>query len=705
MSHGGWGILRTVLVALLSAWFGRAAAQGEEMESPIAIRINRSPLIEAIKQFSEQTGIQVTADWEPPGVEDRPVDDINESLTPQVALGRILDGTGLVAKWHGRRTVRIYPVVAPHGYGNVTAMVVTGSRIPDEKEGPAPVRVYGREEIDRLGARSVADLASYFTQQAFSTSDWSHAAGAQYFQMRGLGVDTTLVLINGRRASPSASSVSVNAFDLNAIPITAVDRVEVMSDSASAIYGADAIGGVVNIILKTNIESPELHLHYGTLAGGGEERRAAGSFGKSSERFKAALTFDYFERGMLVGADRDLWRDQDYGRFGGTDYRVPTANPGNVYSLTAEPLPGLQTRQASVPVGSTGVGLTPDAFSSTAGVLSLDSAMAAWSIVPASDRRSVFGSAEFSPRQSWSVFGEALWTRSGAVALSGLPALVGQIVPEDNPYNPFGVAVAVDYSMAGMKPITRQSTTDLGRFVLGARSNRQRWDWELVLTASDEKFDLVRFNELDLALVQAALEPNAPGGVLNLFSDGPAGDAALLSSLVGRPLDFAYSTEALQLSGFVQGELFDAPGGASKFVVGGEWRQEKVSFFDGATAEEGIDVKGRRDIASWFAEIKLPLLEKLSIKLAVRGDAYEASKDSINPQYGLVWRPTRDWLIRAAYGRSFRPPSLLELLTLNPEYVLPVVDLRRGGAISNVRVKTGATRSSITWRRTQLQLA
>lgn len=678
-----------LLVTLLGAWLRTAAAQKDDSEPPIAFNITRGTLVAAIKQFVEQTDVQVTADFGGSEVQARPVDEIRESLTAEAALNRILSGSGLTAKWHSRKTVRIYPgAVAPRAYDNVDEVLVTGSRIGGGGEGPAPVRVYSREDIDRLGVSSVAGVAGYFTQQPFSMGEWSHISGAQFLQMRGLGVDTTLVLINGRRAAPSAASDTLNAFDLNSIPITAVDRIEVMSDSASAIYGADAIGGVVNIILKESIESPDVYLHYGGLAGGGEERRIAGSVGKSSERFKAALTLDYFKRGMLVGAERDIWRNQDYTRYDGVDYRVSTANPGNVYSLTNEPLPGLQTQQASVPAGSTGV-LTPVDFLSTAGVKSLDSSMATWSILPDLDRKSVFGSAEFSPSKNLSIFGEVLWTSSNVVAQRSLPALMGQMVPKDNPYNPFGQAVAVDYSMVGMRPITSPSESELRRFVLGAGSKRQRWDWELVLTASDEHFDLMRINELDPSRVQAALQPNAPGGILNLFSDGPAGDPALLSSLVGKPAEFGFFSGSLQLSGFLQGELFEAPGGVSEFVAGGEWRREKVSFFDGVTVEQGIDVEQRRDVASWFAEFRLPLFDRLSVKMALRGDSYENGKDSINPQYGFVWRPTRDWLVRAAYGTSFRPPSLVELFALRSEFVMPIVDPRRGESISLARFTAG----------------
>lgn len=674
-----------LLVTLLGAWQGPLAAQSEDPEPPIAFSISRGTLVAAIRQFSEQTGIQVTADFDPPEVQNYPVNEINESLTPHAALGRILDGSGLTARWHSRRTVRIHRgVVAPHGYGNVNEVLVTGSRIGDGGAGPAPIRVYGRSEIDRLGVSSVPGLAGYFTQQPFSFGEWAQRTGAQHFQMRGLGVDTTLVLINGRRAPPSATSVTLNAFDLNTIPLTAVERIEIMSDSASAIYGADAIGGVVNIIMKEEVESPEFYLHYGDASGGARERRAAMSLGSSGERFKSALTIDYFERGMLVGGERDLWRNQDFRRFGGTDWRVSTANPGNVYSLTGGPLPGLRNPQASVPVGSTGIGLTPQDFLATDGVVSRDSSAVTATIMPELNRLSAFGSAEYSWNERSAIFGEMLLARSDVLGQGALPFLAQQVVPADNPYNPFGEPVAVNYSLVGMKPISYVTDSDLSRFVLGARGGLRRWDWEVVFTSSVERVDSRRVNDVDFMRVQAALASTDPQTALNPFSDGPAGSPALLSSLLGDPEVSDYVSKGSLLSGFLRGELFRLPGGTSEFVWGGEWRREEVEV-----SELFNSLEQERDVASGFTELKLPVVQGLSVKLALRGDYFERAGDSVNPQYGVVWRPARDWLLRAAYGTSFRPPSLLELTSQQADILFPVADPRRGGAISLVTLTVG----------------
>jgi iron complex outermembrane receptor protein len=673
-----------MVVALLGAWFGRAFAQDLEPGAPVSFHINPGTLIEAIKQFSEQTGVQITADLEPPGIQDHPVVEINESLAPQEALTRLLDGTGLAAQWHSRKTVRIYPVIPPHGYGNVNEIVVTGSRISDVGEGPAPVRVYTREEIDRLGVSSVAALAGYFTQQPFSFGEWAQRTGAQHFQMRGLGVDTTLVLINGRRAPPSATSVTLNAFDLNAIPITAVDRIEVMSDSTSAIYGADAIGGVVNIILKKEVTSPEVFLHYGSAEGGARERRVAVSVGSSSERLKTALTLDYFERGMLIGDKRDFWRNQDFRRFGGTDWRVPTANPANIYSLDGAPLPGLESSFASVPTGSSGIGLAPEDFRETDGVLSLDSPYATTSIVPNVDRQTVFGTGQMLVGRNAAIFGEALVSRSNIVSQGGLPVLNQQEVAAENPYNPFGQSVLVDYRFVGMRPISYATEAELARFVLGARGALNRWDWEFVLTKSDENVGIAALNDVDPGRVQAALSSSDPRMALNPFVDGPGGDTALLASLLGEPRLVDAESGGLQFSAFVRRQAFQLPGGASEFVLGGEWRRERIRFV-GAV----FPVTQKRDVASGFFEAKFPLLQELWVKVALRGDYYDNAEDSANPQYGLVWKPAQDWLMRAAYGTSFRPPSVLELFTPRADFMIPVADLRRGGAVSQVRWISG----------------
>lgn len=677
--------LSPLLAALMMAWTGPTTAQSNPADQEYFLSIPSGALAEALDQFSRQTGLQYGAELTTSEEKQQVVGAVVGRFTADAALTRLLAGTGLTHAWEDGSTIRVYDAtVPPEGEGGQRVVEVTGTRLGGG-EGPAPVRVYDREQIERLGISSLPGLATYFPQQPFSSAEWTQRSAAQHFQMRGLGVDTTLVLINGRRAPPSATSVSLNAFDLNTIPLTAVERIEVMSDSASAIYGSDAIGGVINIIMRQDVTVPDVYLHYGGAAGGAEERRVSGSVGTSGGRFKSALTLDYFDRSMLVGAERDLWRNQDFRRFGGRDYRRTASPRANVYSLTGASLPGLPASQASVPVGSTGVGLRPEDFLPTAGEVSLYSALETTSVAPDLRRVSAVGSAEFSLGKSSAIFGEMLISTSDIDVQGSLSPLLGQIVPAENPFNPFGQPVRVDFSAAGTKPMTQLTEEQSTRFVLGVRGGLNRWNWELALTNVDEQADVARINELDPSRVQAALQVTDSQSALNPFADGPAGSDALLASLV-RDQEYDYFSGAWLLSGFLRGPLFRMPGGMSELVIGSELRREKVEAVDTTPLEQ------ERDIASEFAEIKLPLSKQLSLKMALRADSYERADDSVNPQYGFVWRPSQDWLVRAAYGTSFRPPSLAELSFPRSELLLSLPDPRRGGSVSPVRVTFGGNR-------------
>jgi iron complex outermembrane receptor protein len=668
--------------ALTMAWVQLTAAQSRSASTEYPLSIPSGSLATAIDQFSNQTGLQLATDLTTEQ-QQRVVDAVIGRFTAEAALDKLLAGSELTHVWLDSSTIRIYVgiVLLPQGEGGQRDVLVTGSRLGGG-EGPAPVRIYNREQIDRLGVSSLPGVATYMTQQPFSFGGWVQRSAAQHFQLRGLGVDTTLVLINGRRAQPSATSVSLNAFDLNTIPLTAVERIEVMSDSASAIYGSDAIGGVVNVILKQEVDEPDVLFHYGGADGGAYERRAAGSIGTSWQGLKSSLTLDYFDRSMLVGAERDLWRNQDFRRFDGNDYRITAAPRANVYSLAGAPLPGLPMSQASVPVGSTGLGLRPEDFLATAGEISRYSARNTMSVEPAVKRLSAVGSAELSIGERSAIFGEMLMSTSDIVNLGPLAAVTGQIVPAENPFNPFGQAVRVDFSLAGTKPVSLLTEGELRRFVAGVRGGLSRWDWELALTSSNESAHVDRVNDLDPSLVAAALRSTDPQTALNPFADGPAGSDALLRSLV-RNQEYDYLSRGWLVSGFLRGPLFRLPGGTSELVIGGEARREEVKAVDTSLLEQG------RDIASEFAELKLPLLRQLSLKLALRADFYENAKDSVNPQYGLVWHPSQDWLVRAAYGTSFRPPSLAEQATPRSQFLFPLADLRRGGSISPVNVIVG----------------
>jgi iron complex outermembrane recepter protein len=681
--------------------------------------IARLPLIAALKEFSQQTGLQVGYFPDVRTDGDTIVGPVRGQYSLETALTRLLAASGLtfhrvndrtvavIAPWQGKAARGGIGVADntekkpdfPHslpqsspapqeddlGAGawltayQLEEILVTGSRLERGGQGPGPITVFSRRKIDELGVSTASDIFRYVPQQPYVRSEGYRSDGAQFIDLRGLGLDATLILINGRRVAPSATSAMSNAFDVNTIPLAAVERVEVLSDSASAIYGADAIGGVVNFILKKNIAQPELELKYGSADGGGAERSVALSGGYSNERVHASMVLSYFGRSLLMGSERDRSRNQDFRRFGGSDYRSTFANPANITSSTPANLPGLPSRIAAVPPGSTGVGLTPADFLPTAGQQNRESLSRFGSLVPDIDRLGATTFAEFLIAPRLSAFAELLYADRETVTMVE-PATLNATVPATNAFNPFGTAVNVNYLFTGLGSRERHNESEFLRTVVGLRGGLGSWDWEFsLLDTQDDAASWIE-NDVSSTRVTTALAASDPAQALNVFQAGPGGSPALLASLVARPTVNTYSVDATQAAGFFRGSPFSLRAGTVDLVLGGEWREESMVIRD------MLQVSDDRQVSAAFAELRVPLItaanqrpgiKDLVATLAARFDRYSDFGDSFNPQYGLVWTPLASLRLRASYGTSFRPPSLSELYA--PKTAIPgsILDPRR----------------------------
>lgn len=691
-------VLRRGLIGLGGAFFFvLAAAQPIAPSSPqLTINIKPQPIVEALNEWAQQTGLQVivpeneaTSKLTSPAVKGR--------FTPQAALDHLISGTPLKYRYINARTVAIEeagrapdmallprmgtidikdPAADPlFASRNIAEVVVTGSRLRMQPEDiradgspntPTPVTVFTREKLDQLGVSTVYDVLRYLPQQTSTPGQNAFGSGAQFADLRGLGFDTTLILINGRRTAPSANSVLLNAFDLNTLPLAAVDRIEVLSDSGSAVYGTDAVTGVINVILKKNFPDPIFNLQYGTAEGGADERRASLSYGFSNRRVNASLTLDYFDRGILLGSERDLWNNQDFRRFGGSDWRTTSTNPGNVSSLTGDNLSGLSSPFAAVPAGSAGVNLKSEDFLATAGQQNRESTFRYWSIVPEMQARSAFGSADISLTERVNAFAELLYVNRRTRNQIAPPTLTNAIVPANNPHNPFGTDVAIDYSFsASVEPVQQVAEDELYRGVAGLRGTLGSWDWEVSLLRTEDTGSSVTRNTMDLARASDALAATDSGQALNVFTDGPAGSPELLGSLFTNQRS-EYASNGTQGAVVLRGDVLVLPAGQVEAVAGGEWIGSHIFLDDALYVDHG------RRIGAAFTEFRIPLvspamgvpvMNSVTLNVAARADHYSDFGGTFNPQFGLVWIPAADWVLRASYGTSFRAPSLFELYT------------------------------------------
>jgi iron complex outermembrane recepter protein len=719
-------LLAGMFACISLCWAALTSAQ--ETARQYDIDIGELPLARALQAFSRHTDLQYLYFPTDEEEEQRLVGPIKGRFTASEVLARLLPA-GFTFEWINARTISIVspPVNAPPGgvkeavagkdqqrlelseeqrlsmengggkggsargpYAFDWGITVEGERIFDSVfdslDLDIPSKIFDREDIDASGASTVTDLFRYVTQQPNLKPGSFLGDGTQFADLRGLGFDTTLVLINGRRTIATASALSVNAFDLNSIPLGAVERIEIVSDSMSAIHGADAIGGVLNIVLRENIPEPRLDIDYGAADGGAVERHAA--FGASGARGHArgSIVLDYFDRSPLLGRERDRWNNQDFTRFGGMDWRSPTASPGNVSSATFGNLPGLPSSFAAIPATSPGDTLTPADFLSTAGQRNLESLFHYRSIDDASSRKGVAVEGEYSFTHQFSMYGEFLYIDRASSAQLEPSALSSALVSSANPYNPFGTDVLVDVLLADLGPQTFSRRAEMVRSVGGLRGRTREWDWELSLQKSQDDAATMRTGELDPILVAAALAASDPRSALNPFGSSGANSPALLTSLLAPPSQSRLRTEAIQSLASVRGPLASLPAGAVEFTVGAEWREERVRYNKGPP--ENFSGSNQRSIVAGFGELRLPLLSEaaqvpavrdLTLVLSGRFDDYADVGQTFNPEYALIWRPTAVLTLRTSVAQSFRPPPLFDLYMPHIDAPIPIADPARNG--------------------------
>jgi iron complex outermembrane recepter protein len=688
------------------------------------VDISERPLTQALQQFSAQTQLQHGYLPTDEAEERIVVGPVQGHYTADEILTKLLP-VGFTFEWIDTRTVSIVPPPTRSPPGGVdqevTAkdqqraailleqqlsmafgersgsarspyywddrIVVEASRILDSGlDLDIPTKVIDREQIQASGASTITDLLKLVTQQPFVLSELQLGDGTQFADLRGLGFDTTLVLVNGRRTIATASSLSFNAFDLNSIPLAIVERIEIVSDSTSARHGADAIGGVFDIILRDDVPEPTLDIDYGAAAGGAVERHAALSASGSSKRAHGTVVFDYFDRGPLLGRERDRWVDQDFTRFGGMDWRSPTASPGNVSSIAFTNLPGLPSSFASIPAFGAGSSLIPADFLPTAGQRSQESLYRYNSVLYEGTRKGVMAQGEYRLTPGVSAFGEFLYVDRDNTREVEPPALAGVIVPAINPYNPFHEDVRVDTLMKDLGPRLSMRSAEMHRVVAGGRGRAREWDWEISLHNSQDDDITVRTNELDQARVAAALAATDTDHALNVFGGSGANSPQLLASLLAEPALSRFMTAATQAIAYAGGPLFSIPEGHVAAIVGGEWREEHVQYDIAAPAD--LEGSHDRSVTAAFTEVRVPLvgpsakvpaMHELSLIVSGRLDRYSDVGDSLNPQYALIWRPISTLTLRSSFADSFRPPSLFDLHMPLVQVPVPTADPARNG--------------------------
>jgi len=640
------------------------------------------------------------------------------ALSTDAALEQLLAGTGLRARRSSTGVIVIeretsgaeVPDAEPRPTRTrveLEEIVVAGSRLgATATQSAQPTRLLSSEYIQRSGAATVAQVLNTLTEVSVnaSGSNVANTYGASTVQLRGLPIGTTLVLINGRRIESTGVQATSGYFDLNTIPLAAVERVEVLPSGSSAVYGGDALAGVVNIVLKKELQGFHAELQRGR-ADGYDDLHSSVGFGRTWSRGSLSVIGSFSQNSELTGAERSITATQDFTGFGGTDQRSTTGNPGTVYSRTTQNLPGLDARFAAVPTGSSGTGLTPADFAATAGLVTRTSTFAKRSFFAPQDRLGVLAYGTFSPVDEVELFTELLYSENETRSYNIPPLMTGGasgswVVSAANPYNPFGVDVGVDYLFDDAYRQCSCIEQDYRRGLVGARGSLASWNWEVATWLSRDAQDERRTNALNAAAVRAALASSDPATALNVFQEGRGGSPALIESLLVDARS-EYSGELRAMNAFLRGPLFTSENIAAEALIGAEYSEHELAYAPG----DSFGVKGDRDERAIFSELRVRLPQAITLNGAVRYDHYSDFGGRVSAGAGVEFRPAESVLLRAAYSTAFKPPSLYQLFrprTLGTG--VRIVDPRRGGEAYVIDFINGGnpdldpqTGRSVTW--------
>jgi iron complex outermembrane receptor protein len=607
--------------------------------------------------------------------------------------------TGLMLAFGGALSLGLTPALAQQTLEKVE---ITGSSIKRiEAETALPVQVINREAIEKTGAVTVEQLMQTISAAASSQAINSSASagaltgGISSISLRGLSSQRTLVLINGRRIAPygigfSNDSVSV---DVNSIPLAMVERVEILKDGASAVYGSDAIAGVVNFIMRKDFTGGEVTGYYGdTTDGGASVTRASALYGfgdMGKDRFNVMGMVSYQQEKPLYGGQRQFAAS-------GVN-NVNDATSGNTFPANIAAADGsFGTRNPSNPACPPPYA-TYDPQLTTKGCRFDPSPLV--SLVPKTERFSAMLNGRWAITPEVEAYFEGSYNKNKATTiLQPVPISDQFALPPNNPlfnvppYNGASTILITPaspyYPLAYIQGQTGGATPDIlvrwrdnvngnrnftdiasaPRLVAGARGSASGFDWDANYLHTESRVtEHVNSGYPTLS----AILPILNSGNVNFWGPNTAAvDAQIRATDFGGKDAFKIKSSLDSLSAKASKEVYNLPAGPLAVAFGGEARKEKYSFEASPEIASG-DISGYggnnpsinkdRNVEALFGEINIPAFKGFEINAAVRWDHYQGVGGSTNPKLGLRYQPTKEILLRGSAGKGFRAPSLLDL--------------------------------------------
>lgn len=553
-------------------------------------------------------------------------------------------------------------------------VVVTGSHIARaDAETAVNVEVISSQEIANSGQETVSDylrtISSTFGNSINESFSNSFAPGAAMVGLRGLSGTDTLVLLNGRRITNYGlfQNLSDAFVDLNVIPLAAIDHIEILKSGGSAIYGSDAIAGVINIILKQNTTEKAVEVGGRLTTDGGAATRDAnfrlGLGNLDSQGYNVFITGSVYKRDQLLFSQRKNTDLQDYR---GLPDGVLAYHIANQYQAVPGPFPNCGANGLPGVVENSVFG--PGCYYNDASQLSL---------LPAAERANATATGNLRLNDQWTAYGDLFFsnedtrnsfTPASLTAGSYLPnpatggaSQVSNVLPANNPSALNGAPTPIIYGFQSVGGRDTEVVSNTFRITLGVKGNLAGWDIDGGYGHSENhvSFEGIHYiNGLNL-------EADIANGSFNFLNPAltPAANAALS---VNSDFGSVAKLDTVDLKG--SGTLFNLPGGPMKMAVGAEVRHESVDDQPGAALAAGevlstgvTTVIADRTVWALFGEFDFPIVKSLDVDLALRDEHYsDVGSTSVRPQATIRYQPISQLTFRGSFASGFRAPSLAE---------------------------------------------
>jgi iron complex outermembrane receptor protein len=611
-------------------------------------------------------------------------------------------------------------------------ITVTGSRIRKaEIETAQPIVVIDRQTIEHQGFNSVADILQNLTEAGTPPISRTEVlasgedVGGYYVDLRNLGANRTLILLNGKRLGTTTSGLQ----DLSQIPIAAIERMEVLKDGASSLYGSDAIAGVINIITRSHYDGAQADAYVGQYdQDDGEKQTYSMTFGASSDRGSITLSAEYAKEDPVWARNRWFSESGATDRHPGVGTSIVSQNGaffdpfggwcgGGAFSLCTLN-PGGDPFNAGVDGG-------PSDYHPT-GTADRANPNQQMMLATGIERHSVFANADYSITDNLRFTTDILYNKRETLQqVAGYPFQPAFTLPGvGNPYigltpgsyfNPFGDrflgegegATVYFYRRGWEVPRTTDNRLTTYRISGGLEGTfdigEHTWNWDV--GGFVNKNDLLKVSHGDFSLIATSnalgpsfLDPatglvtcgtpdnplpygSAPGSCIPwnpLLPYGQAGDGALSNPILQQYL-FPYyhdrgETQTTDYTANITGGVFTLPAGELAIAAGYEHRREEGNFIPDAFSQAGLSTNlssgptgGSYDVDEYYIEVDIPLLkdvpfaQELTVNVANRWSDYSTFGDTSNGKVSLTWRPIEDLLVRGNYAEGFRAPQIADL--------------------------------------------